>query len=139
MKKRHVNLSGLIYQTENNESAEFYSTGHLRTENGKKILSYSGVFDDDDVTEIEYDDKSVLMKIESKDKEVPGGAILFQEGKVYSSYHVTPAGILNVEVLPTLINVTEEEDSGKIELSYISYIGDMHSTNKMEISYKYSN
>lgn len=133
MKDVVINVKGMLSQNGYEEETEFSTLGQMRTEEGKTVLSYVGMFGKNDVTEVTIENGYVVLK---KEDETFGDAVIvLEENKVYSCYYNTPLGLINLTVYPTVIHVFEDGNEGCIELEYISTIGDNQSTNRLVVTY----
>ena len=133
MKDVVINVKGMLSQNGYEEETEFSTLGQMRTEEGKTVLSYVGMFGKNDVTEVTIENGYVVLK---KEDETFGDAVIvLEENKVYSCYYNTPLGLINLTVYPTVIHIFEDGNEGCIELEYISTIGDSQSTNRLVVTY----
>ena len=133
MKDVVINVKGMLSQNGYEEETEFSTLGQMRTEEGKTVLSYVGMFGKNDVTEVTIENGYVVLK---KEDETCGDAVIvLEENKVYSCYYNTPLGLINLTVYPTVIHIFEDGNEGCIELEYISTIGDNQSTNRLVVTY----
>jgi uncharacterized beta-barrel protein YwiB (DUF1934 family) len=133
MKDVVINVKGMLSQNGYEEETEFSTLGQMKTEEGKTVLSYVGMFGKNDVTEVTIENGYVVLK---KEDETFGDAVIvLEENKVYSCYYNTPLGLINLTVYPTVIHLFEDDNEGCIELEYISTIGDNQSTNRLVVTY----
>ena len=133
MKDVVINVKGMLSQNGYEEETEFSTLGQMRTEEGKTILSYVGMFGKNDVTEVTMENGYVVPK--NEDETFGDAVIVLEENKVYSCYYNTPLGLINLTVYPTVIHIFEDGNEGCIELEYISTIGDNQSTNRLVVTY----
>ncbi len=132
MKDVVINVKGMLSQNGYEEETEFSTLGQMKTEEGKTVLSYVGMFGKNDVTEVTIENGYVVLK---KEDETFGDAVIvLEENKVYSCYYNTPLGLINLTVYPTVIHLFEDDNEGCIELEYISTIGDNQSTNRLVVT-----
>ena len=64
MKDVVINVKGMLSQNGYEEETEFSTLGQMRTEEGKTVLSYVGMFGKNDVTEVTIENGYVVLKKE---------------------------------------------------------------------------
>ena len=133
-----LNVKGSMQQNGQTEETEFFTLGSMQLQGEKKVFSYPGAMGSEDLTEITVENDTVIMKKQESGAQ-DAAIVVLKERKMYSSYYSTPLGLVNVEVYPTLVNVTETEGKGEIELEYITRIADPQSLNRLRVNYMEQN
>lgn len=137
MKDIMLKIKGTQIFEEQEDNVEFITEGRLYQKNGSFYLLY-------DETEIlGMDGYKTIMKVKGDtvklrrvSKDGPGSELFFEKGNRFFGTCYTPFGIINVEILTTMVSnkLDYDDGTGQVDIDYkISLEGKSEGRNKLVI------